>query len=237
MIKSLPRLHTYYIMEETIKAIKGITAKRGLPTHGLLYADWGVGKSVALHQILDSLPGVYALTLEDRREYSPYHLLTRILEDALSISASGRQKALEKTISAYLDRMGVIAPLLIVDEAQFAFRHPSVLNFFKYLSEHPRIGFSYLFLVNEKVPLSHPLGERIKIRRAVPPLTKETIKALTEHYQITLPEQAVKLALERKVRTIELDYLLFMASEAELKEIDAKTFKALLKKLREEGLV
>jgi len=236
MIKTLPKLHTYYIMEEVIKSIKAITVERGFPIHGILYADAGVGKSVALKQILESLNGVYALALEDRREYSPYYLLTRILENALSVGAYGRQPALEKTLQAYLDRMGEVAPVLIVDEAQFAFKHPSVLNFFKYLSEHPKVGFSYLFLVNEHVSLNHPLGERIRIRKKIPPMTENTVKTLSKHYGIELEEKVLKLALERNVRTLELDLLLYTALKAGIEKLDTKTFKALLKKLREEGI-
>ena len=236
MVKNLPKLHTYYIMEEIIKAIKVNTLERGIPIHGLLYADSGVGKTFALHQILESLQGVYAFVLEDRREYSPYYLLSRILEEAFSISAQGRQIALEKTLQAYLDRMGELAPVLIIDEGQFAFRHPSVLNFFKYLSEHPRIGFSYLFLVNEHVSLNHPLGERIRIRKEIPPMTEETAKVLSKHHEVELEEKAIKIALERNVRTLELDLLLYTAKKAGINRLDAKTFKALLKKLREEGL-
>lgn len=236
MVKNLPKLHTYYIMEEVIKSIKAITLERGIPIHGILYSDYGVGKTFALHQILESLQGVYAFTLEDRREYSPYYLLTRILEEAFSISAQGRQIALEKTLQAYLDRMGEVAPVLIIDEGQFAFKHPSVLNFLKYLSEHPKIGFAYLFLVNEKVSLNHPLGERIKIRKEIPPMTEETAKVLSKHHEVELEEKAIKIALEKNVRTLELDLLLYTAKKAGIDRLDAKTFKALLKKLREEGL-
>ncbi len=237
MVKNLPKLHTYYIMEEIIKAIKVNTLERGIPIHGLLYADSGVGKTFALHQILESLQGVYAFVLEDRREYSPYYLLSRILEEAFSISAQGRQIALEKTLQAYLDRMGEVAPVLIIDEAQFAFYHPTVLNFFKRLSEHPKIGFSYLFLINEKeVPLNHPLGERIRIRKKIPPMTEKTVRTLSEHHGVKVDEKVIKIALERNVRTLELDILLYSARKAGIEELDGKTFKALLKKLREEGM-
>ena len=91
-------------------------------------------------------------------------------------------------------------------------------------------------MLRKRLAVKNPLGERIRIRRKIPPLTEESFRVLTEHYGISADEKVVKIALERNVRTLELDLLLFMAVEAGIRELDVKTFKALLKKLREEGL-
>ncbi len=90
--------------------------------------------------------------------------------------------------------------------------------------------------MNEKVSLNHPLGERIRIRKEIPSMTEETARILSKHHEVELDDKVIKLALERNVRTLELDLLLYTAKKAGIEKLDAKTFKKLLKKIREEGI-
>jgi len=132
-----------------------------------------------------------------------------------------------------LSARGITQPVLLIDEAQLLFARPSIMSFFKDLSEDPEIGFSYVFIGDERLGNAvktegHSLIKRIRVKVQIPTITKETIQRLSQFHGIKLEEDAFEISKKTGATTMDVDFALFLAKKAGKEKLNNKEFKAFI---------
>ena len=230
------KTHAYEIISLAVDAVINNSLERNFPVHGAIFADWGVGKTIASRQVAKEKPQVfYVKVAGDGSLTAP-----RLLKDFLYAMGIGPMrnfldnlKLLERVIAS----KGLLTPVFILDEFQTVASKPTILSFLKDLSENPHVSACYLFVGDESLEGylkgSHSLYERVKIKRRIPKMTEKTVKALAQRYEIELPKNFMEVINSLGATTLDVDFALYLAKKAQINRLDKKTLKALLLKVKE----
>lgn len=230
------KLHTYDIIASAVMAVKNFSREQGFPVHGAVYSNWGAGKTVACKQVKQSIPDVFYLKAPVRN-IEPSGLLREILL-CLGIGAGRGYANNYDLLTRVLSAKGIVQPVLLIDEAQILFTKPTLLSFLKDLSEDPEIGFVYVFIGDDRLKTlvktgRHSIVKRIRVKKEIPSITQETVEKLIQYHELEADEDIFETAKEFKASTIDVDFALYLAKKADIKQLNKKLFKAFLKKAME----
>ena len=230
------KLHTYDIIASAVMAVKNFSREQGFPVHGAVYSNWGAGKTVACKQVKQSIPDTFYLKAPVRN-IEPSGLLREILI-SLGVGAGRGYANNYDLLTRVLSAKGIVQPVLLIDEAQILFTKPSLLSFLKDLSEDPEIGFVYVFIGDDRLKTlvktgRHSIVKRIRVKKEIPSITKETVEKLIQYHGLQAKDDIFDTAKEFKASTIDVDFALYLAKKADIKQLDKKLFKAFLKKAME----
>ena len=225
------KLHTFEIISTAVKQIKILSAERGFPLHAALYSNWGVGKTVACKQVKEAIQDVFYFKFP-ARQVEPAGLIKEILL-ALGIGPTRGYLNNYDLLIKVLSARGITQPILLIDEAQLLFARPSIMSFFKDLSEDPEIGFSYVFIGDERLGNAlraegHSLIKRIKVKVQIPVITKGTIEKLSQFHGVDVQDTAFEIAKKLGATTMDVDFALFLAKKAGKTTLNSKEFKAFI---------
>ena len=225
------KLHAYEIISSAVSQVKALSQERGFPLHGALWADWGVGKTVACRQIVKDFPDVFYLKFPNR-PVEPSNLIKEVL---LAIGVGPTRGYLQNydMLVKVLSARRLINPVLLIDEAQFLLSKPTAMSFFKDLSEDPEVGFSYIFLGDTSMENAlraqgHSIIKRIRLKLPIPPISESTIYKLAQFHGISLNGKAYEVAKKVGAVTMDVDFALYLAKKAGKKELSDKEFKEFL---------
>jgi len=230
------KLHAYEIIASAVMAVKNFSKEQGFPVHGAVYSQWGAGKTVACKQVKQSIPDVFYLKTP-ARSVEPSGLLREILI-SLNIGAGRGYANNYELLTRVLSAKGIIQPVLLIDEAQILFTKSNLLSFLKDLSEDPDVGFVYVFIGDDRLETlvktgRHSIAKRIRVKKEIPNITQETVEKLINYHQLEAQDNLFETALEFRASTIDVDFALYLAKKANVKQLDKKLFKAFLKKAME----
>ena len=233
------KTHAYEIISLAVDAVINNSIERGFPVHGAVYSEWGVGKTIACRQVAqEKHQAFYVKVAGDGTLTAP-----RLLKDMLYAMGIGPMRSFQdnlKLLERVITAKGLLTPVFILDEFQTVASKPTILSFLKDLSENPQISACYLFVGDESLEGylkgSHSLYERVKIKRRIPKMTKETALKLAKRYEIKLPDGFMEVINSLGSTTLDVDFALYLAKKAQINELDKKTFKALLLKVKEGAL-
>lgn len=230
------KLHAYEIIASAVTAVKNFSKEQGFPVHGAVYSHWGAGKTIACKQVKQSIPDTFYLKAPVRN-IEPSGLLREIL---ISLRVGpGRGYAINyEYLTTALATKGIVQPVLLIDEAQMLFTKPTLLSFLKDLSEDPEIGFVYVFIGDDRLKTiistgRHSIAKRIRVKKEIPSITKETIEKLADYHHLKLEEDIFQTVNDFKASTIDVDFALYLAKKAKTESLNKKLFKAFLKKAME----
>jgi hypothetical protein len=225
------KLHTYDIIRSAVLQVKALSQERGFPLHGALWADWGVGKTVACKQVVRDFSDVFYLRFPNRSVDSA-NLVKLVL---LSLGVGPTRGFLQNydILTKVLSARGLLNPVLLIDEAQFLLSKPSAMSFFKDLSEDPDVGFSYIFLGDTSLENllnaeGHSLIKRIRLRSRIPSISEETINKLARFHGVSLNGKAYEIAVSTGATTMDVDFALYLAKKASKEKLTDKEFKEFL---------
>lgn len=225
------KLHTYEVISGAVRQVKALSHERGFPLHGALWADWGVGKTVACKQVVKDHPDVFYLKFPNR-PVEPSNLIKEVLL-ALGVGPTRGYLQNYDLLTKVLSARGLINPLFIIDEAQFLFSKPTAMSFFKDLSEDPEVGFSYIFLGDSSMETvlktqGHSIIKRIRLKLPIPPVDEKSIYKLSEFHGVSLNGKAYEIARNLGAVTMDVDFALYLAKKAKRKELSDKEFEEFL---------
>ena len=230
------KLHAYEIINSAATAVKNFSKEQGFPVHGAVYSHWGAGKTVACKQVKQSMRDVFYLKAPVRN-IEPSGLLREILV-SLQVGAGRGYANNYELLTRVLSAKGIVQPVLLIDEAQMLFTKPTLLSFLKDLSEDPEIGFVYVFIGDDRLKTivntgRHSIVKRIRVKKEIPSITKDTIEKLADYHHLKLEEDIFQTVNDFKATTIDVDFALYLAKKAKVESINKKVFKAFLKKAME----
>jgi type II secretory pathway predicted ATPase ExeA len=224
--------HVEKVIMDVITALRKIREEQEMPMHGIIWGNWGTGKTVASKKISSATKDVFYLKVPDG-ELTKGRLF-RLIGYSLGCGARHSYEGTLDLIKHHIIYYN-LRPIFVLDESQRLLKKQHLMNELKDLSEDEDLGFSYIFVGDQTVPkiiASNPssLHKRLVIKKELQPITEDTVKVLINQLGIQVEPKAIySYAKSRGWTTI--DVAVILQASRKFKEINEGILESLSKAL------